>query len=174
MCEAASVSGPTVCVCCERIIADGSLAGGFWYLCVHSGEKQFLKEFIPHARGKMDIPETHMYTDLHFRALGMEPGQSPSFDFKAGHEQVCSWKRYVDVANAVDWNLLTILLHSSRFRELVRDLDEDQWATLLEALEERNISIKPAGYACFPEWRDTFRTALPGQDVLSDDGFPAT
>lgn len=167
---------PTKCVLIDADVAVTAAAvAAFWYTSVEDASSHFVREPAPDARieDELGVTRDQLYTETLFRVLELEPGPSPAVDFAVGHQHVSSWKRYAEVAAAADWNLLTLLLHSAWFRTRAHGLCAEEWAALVDALVRRRISLKSAGYECFPEWRATFAAALPGLNLLADDGFGA-
>ncbi|KAF8538466.1 hypothetical protein BDD12DRAFT_885166 [Trichophaea hybrida] len=156
----------------ERV-QDG-LLGAFWYSIVLRHEHSFEQVFLGPKYWR--IPEKgqlQKFTEFLFHSLDVQP--SRGFDFAAGYELVRCWERYMHIANAVDWNTLTLLLHSPQFQEQVHCFDDVRWKAVVDAVKKRRISIKLAGYDCFPEWRNTFQAALPwNETLLIQDEFPTT
>ncbi|KAF8247558.1 hypothetical protein K440DRAFT_643630 [Wilcoxina mikolae CBS 423.85] len=158
----------------EKVRVQDGLLGAFWYSIVLREEHSFDQVILGPKYWRIPEKGQHQkFTEFLFHSLDIQP--SRSFDFAAGYELVRCWERYMHIANAVDWNILTLLLHSPQLQEQVRCFDDLRWKAVVYAVKQRRISIKLAGYDCFPEWRNTFQEALPWHEtLLIQDGFPTT
>ncbi|KAA8894146.1 hypothetical protein FN846DRAFT_1001472 [Sphaerosporella brunnea] len=153
----------------KESVNDG-LLGAFWLKTVLDKKYTWIAHFF-HSEQVAEKEPKQLHAELVFRALGKLP--SINLDFLTVYSLVNTWERYLDIVNATDWNLLTILLHSPCFLQQVRDFSDERWKELLTALVTRRMSVKTVGYECFPEWRKTFESALPGHEsLLVKDGFP--
>lgn len=111
---------------------------------------------------------------IFIRSTGLD-FPSKRFDFCASYELQRNWERFNEILEALDWDSLTFLLHSTQFHEQAPCFDDQCWDSFLAKMKPRIATIKSAAYDCFPEWRATFTEALPAKvKLLARDKFPSS